>query len=188
SIPDVVQTDAAINPGNSGGPLLDLGGNVVGVNTAIATNSGSNSGVGYAIPSDIVAQVVPLLIKNGKYQAPYMGISGTTLGTDLAAAAKLPAGTKGVLVAQVSAGGPADKAGLKGSTQQVTVDGLPAVVGGDVITSIDGQAVTQFDDLLSYLFRHAAAGQQVTLGLLRGNQSSSVTVTLTARPASNAAN
>ena len=186
SIPDIVQTDAAINPGNSGGPLLDLGGNVVGVNTAIATNSGSNSGVGYAIPADIVAHVVPSLIQNGKYNAPYMGIAGTSLGSDLAVANKLDASTRGVLVEDVTSGGPADKAGLKASTTQTTVDGLPATVGGDVIVSVDGHAVSQFDDLLSYFFRHAAAGQQVTLGLLRNGQSTSVTVTLGSRPASTA--
>jgi serine protease Do len=187
SIPDIVQTDAAINPGNSGGPLLDLGGNVIGVNTAIDSASGSNSGVGYAIPADIVAQVVPALIKDGKYQAPYLGISGVSLGSDLATANKLDANTRGVLVAEVTSGGPADKAGLKGSSQNTTVDGLPTVIGGDVIVSVDGQPVKQFDDLLSYLFRHTAVGQQITLGVLRNGQNTNVTVTLGARPASSAA-
>jgi S1-C subfamily serine protease len=185
SIPDVVQTDAAINPGNSGGPLLDLAGNVVGVNTAIDSSSGSNSGVGYAIPADVVAQVVPTLIKQGKYHAPYLGISGVSLGSDLATANKLDASTRGVLVAEVTAGGPADKAGLKGSTQSTTVDGLPAQVGGDVIVSVDGHAVKQFDDLLSYLFRHGAAGQQVTLGVLRNGKATNISVTLGARPTNN---
>jgi 2-alkenal reductase len=186
SIPDIVQTDAAINPGNSGGPLLDLSGNVIGVNTAIDSATGSNSGVGYAIPADIVAQVAPALIKNGKYQAPYLGISGVTLGSDLATANKLDANTRGVLVADVTTGGPAAKAGLKGSTQSTTVDGLPTVIGGDVIVSVDGQAVKQFDDLLSYLFRHTAVGQQITLGVLRGGQTTNVTITLGARPTSSA--
>jgi len=184
SIPDIVQTDAAINPGNSGGPLLDLSGNVIGVNTAIDSQSGSNSGVGYAIPADIVGQVVPALIKNGKYQAPYLGISGVTLGSDLATANKLDANTRGVLVADVAAGGPAEKAGLKGSTTSTTVDGLPTAIGGDVIVSVDGQAVKQFDDLLSYLFRHTAVGQQITLGVLRGGQTTNITITLGARPSS----
>ena len=185
SIPDVVQTDAAINPGNSGGPLLNLAGEVVGVNTAIDSSSGSNSGVGYAIPADIVAQVVPALIKNGKYQAPYLGISGVSLGSDLAKANKLGANTRGVLVAEVSTGGPADKAGLKGSSTATTVDGLPTAIGGDVIVSVDGQTVKQFDDLLSYLFRHTAVGQKITLGVLRGGQNTNVTITLGARPTTN---
>jgi len=186
SIPDVVQTDAAINPGNSGGPLLNLAGEVIGVNTAIDSNSGSNSGVGYAIPADIVSQVIPSLIKTGKYQAPYLGISGITLGSDLAVANKLDANTRGVLVADVSTGGPADKAGLQGSTTSTTVDGLPTAIGGDVIVSVDGQAVKQFDDLLSYLFRHTAVGQKVTLGVLRGGKNTTVTITLGARPTTNA--
>jgi serine protease Do len=186
SIPDIVQTDAAINPGNSGGPLLDLSGHVIGVNTAIDSSSGSNSGVGYAIPADIVAQVAPALISKGKYQAPYLGISGVTLGSDLATANKLDANTRGVLVADVATGGPAEKAGLKGSTQSTTVDGLPTAIGGDVIVSVDGQAVKQFDDLLSYLFRHTAVGQQITLGVLRGGQTTNVTITLGARPTTSA--
>ncbi len=185
SIPDIVQTDAAINPGNSGGPLLDLAGQVIGVNTAIDTNSGTNSGVGYAIPADIVAQVAPALIKNGKYQAPYLGISGVSLGSDLATANKLDPNTRGVLVAIVTTGGPAEKAGLKGSTQSTSVDGLPTAIGGDIIVSVNGQAIKQFDDLLSYLFRHTAAGQQVTLGVLRNGQTTSLSVTLGARPTSN---
>ena len=185
SIPDVVQTDAAINPGNSGGPLLNLAGEVIGVNTAIDSSSGSNSGVGYAIPADIVAQVVPSLIKTGKYQAPYLGISGITLGSDLATANKLDANTRGVLVADVSSGGPAAKAGLLGSTTSTTVDGLPTAIGGDVIVSVNGQAVKQFDDLLSYLFRHTAVGQQITLGVLRGGKNATVTITLGARPTTN---
>jgi 2-alkenal reductase len=90
-------------------------------------------------------------------------------------------------VAEVTSGGPADQAGLKGSSQNTTVDGLPTVIGGDVIVSVDGQPVKQFDDLLSYLFRHTAVGQQVTLGVLRNGQNTNVTVTLAARPASSAA-
>jgi len=187
SIPDIVQTDAAINPGNSGGPLLNLSGEVIGVNTAIDSQSGSNSGVGYAIPADIVAQVAPALIQNGKYQAPYLGISGVTLGSDLATANKLDANTRGVLVADVASGGPAAKAGLKGSTTSTTVDGLPTAIGGDVIVSVDGQTVKQFDDLLSYLFRHTKVGQQITLGVLRGGQTTNITITLGARPTSSAA-
>jgi S1-C subfamily serine protease len=183
SIPDIVQTDAAINPGNSGGPLLDLSGNVVAVNTAIESSTQQSSGVGYGIPADIVGQVAQVLIKQGKYQTPYLGISGVSLGSDLAKAMNLDPNTRGVLVEDVTTGGPADKAGLKASTQQTTVAGLPAQIGGDVIVSVDGHAVKQFDDLLSYLFRHGTVGQQVTLGVLRNGQTTNVSVTLGARPA-----
>ena len=182
SIPDIVQTDAAINPGNLGGPLLDLAGNVIAVNTAIDSPVRGSAGVGYAIPSDIVAEVVPVLISSGSYQAPYLGISGVALGTDLNKAMNLPAQQKGVLVVDVVSGGPADKAGIKAGTQNTTVNGLPVVIGGDVIVSVNGTTVNQFDDLLSALVRHGAVGQTVTFGLLRNGQSTNVQVTLGARP------
>ena len=182
SIPDVVQTDAAINPGNSGGPLLNLKGEVIGVNTAITSTGGTSSGVGYAVPVDIVSKVVPALIAKGKVEYPYLGISGGTLGSAAARAMNLPADQHGVLVAQVVPGGPADKAGLRGSDRQVEVDGLPVVVGGDVIVAVDGQPVREFNDLLTYLVRHTEVGQQVTLTLLRGGAQQEVKVTLAARP------
>jgi 2-alkenal reductase len=184
SIPDIVQTDAAINPGNSGGPLLDLAGNVIAVNTAIDSPVRGSAGVGYAIPSDIVAQVVPVLIASGSYQTPYLGISGVALGTDLDKAMNLPAQQKGVLVVDVVSSGPADKAGLKASSQAATVNGLPVKIGGDVIVSVNGQTVNQFDDLLSALVRHGTVGQAVTFGILRSGQAMNVQVTLGARPAS----
>jgi serine protease Do len=183
SIPDIVQTDAAINPGNSGGPLLDLAGNVVGVNTAIESAVRSSSGVGYAVPADLVARVVPALIKTGKFEVSYLGISGGTLGTDLAKAMGLEPQQRGVLVAEVSAGGPADKAGLLGSTKETTIDGLPAQIGGDVIVSVDGVEVKKFDDMLSYLVRHTSAGDQVTLSILRDGKPMDIKVTLGVRPA-----
>jgi serine protease Do len=183
SIPDIVQTDAAINPGNSGGPLLDLAGNVVGVNTAIESAVRSNSGVGYAVPADLVACVVPSLISTGKFEVSYMGISGGTLGADLAKAMGLDPQQRGVLVAEVTTGGPAAKAGLLGSTKDTTIDGLPAQIGGDVIVAVDGKEVKQFDDLLSYLVRHTSAGDQVTLSILRDGKPMDIKVTLGVRPA-----
>lgn len=182
SIPDIIQTDAAINPGNSGGPLLDLTGDVIGVNTAIEAPTGSSVGVGYAIPADIVQRVVPDLIKVGKYQFTFMGITGTTLGADLAKAMKLDTNQRGVLVVEVTSSSPAAKAGLRPSTNEVKIDDLPAKIGGDVIVSIDGQAVKKFDDLLGYLVRHTSVGQTVTLGVLRDGKTISVAVTLAARP------
>ena len=184
SIPDIVQTDAAINPGNSGGPLLDLAGNVIGVNTAIESAVRSNSGVGYAIPADLVARVAPALIATGKFEVSYLGISGSTLGADLARATGLDANQRGVLVGDVVTGGPADNAGLLGSSQDTTIDGLPVQVGGDVIVGVDGKPVQQFDDLLSYLVRHTSAGDQITLSILRNGQPMDLKVTLGVRPAS----
>ncbi|HVX03295.1 MAG TPA: trypsin-like peptidase domain-containing protein, partial [Nitrososphaera sp.] len=115
SIPDVIQTDAAINPGNSGGPLLNMQGEVIGVNSAIQSNTGSFSGIGFAISSDEVQRIVPALIKDGKYDHPWLGIAGTNLTLDLTKKLNLPQNSKGVLVTDVTSGGPAQKAGIRGT-------------------------------------------------------------------------
>jgi 2-alkenal reductase len=182
SLPDIIQTDAAINPGNSGGPLLDLAGDVIGVNTAIESPVRASSGVGYSIPVDLVRQVVPALIKDGQYHVPYLGLSGQTLHADLARAMGLDAQQRGVLVAEVVAGSPVERAGLQGSTTATQVDGLPAKIGGDVIVSIDGHPVQRFDDLLSYLVRHTTVGQTVTLQVLRAGKDVTLDIELAARP------
>ena len=182
SIPDMVQTDASINPGNSGGPLLDIQGNVIGVNTAIESPVRANSGVGYAVPADIVGKVVPALIQNGQVEHPYLGIAGGTLSADIARAMNLDSGQRGVLVSEVTTGGPAAKAGLRGSSTETTIDGLPVNIGGDVIVGIDDRTVQEFDDLLGYIVRQANVGQTVTLHILRDGQPQDVNVTLEARP------
>jgi S1-C subfamily serine protease len=184
TIPDVIQTDAPINPGNSGGVLLNADGKVVGVTSAIESPVRASSGIGFAIPSAIVQKVVPALIKTGHYDHPYMGISGTTMTPSLAQAMGLKADQRGALVSTVTPSSPADKAGLRGSTQQTTIDGAQARVGGDVITAIDGQPVKTFDDLIAYLARSTDINQTVTLTILRGGTEQSVKVTLTARPGS----
>jgi 2-alkenal reductase len=183
SIPDIIQTDAPINPGNSGGVLLNLEGQVIGVTSAIESNSGSSSGIGFVIPAEIVSKVVPSLISTGTYNHPYLGISGTTLTTDLATQMGLPASTKGALVEDVTSGGPASAAGLLGSTQQATINGQAVQVGGDVITAINGQPVQSMDDLSSYLFLNTTAGQSVTLSILRGGNLMTVKVTTGIMPA-----
>jgi 2-alkenal reductase len=183
SIPDIIQTDTAINPGNSGGPLLNLSGEVIGVNTAIATSLGQNSGVGYAVPVDLVKQVVPELIQNGKVEHPYLGITSVALNADLARAMNLDANQRGVMVVEVAENSPASRAALRGSSKQVEIDGLQAMVGGDVIVGVDQQEVKVFDDLLTYLVRHTRVGQSITLHILRDGQPQDVTLTLAARPA-----
>ena len=183
SIPDIIQTDASINPGNSGGPLLDIQGNVIGVNTAIESPVRANSGVGYAVPAAIVGKVLPELIKTGKVQHPYLGISGGTLSADEASAMKLDPKQRGVLIATVADGGPAAKAGVKASTTDATIDGLPIKVGGDVIVGIDNQTVKVFDDLLGYVVRQTKVGQTVTLHVLRDGKAQDIPLTLEARPA-----
>jgi len=181
-IPDVIQTDAPVNPGNSGGVLLDLQGNLVGVPSAIESSVRSSSGVGLAIPSVIVQKVVPALIQNGVFVHPYVGISGTTLTSDLATAMNLPATQHGALVVDVTSGSPAEKAGLQGSTQQVQINGEQAQVGGDVIISIDGQPVKSFEDLTTYLARYGTVGQTVNLTILRNGSQMTVPLTFGARP------
>jgi serine protease Do len=183
SIPDIIQTDASINPGNSGGPLVDDNGGLIGVNTAIESSSNSNSGVGFAIPSTIVSRVIPELISNGKYEHPYLGISGTSITPDIATAMKLDATQRGALVEEIVPNGPADKAGLQGSDRQVTIDGENINVGGDLITAIDGTPVKSMDDLITYLADHTDIGQKVTLTVLRAGKEKSMDVTLEARPA-----
>ena len=183
TIPDVIQTDAPINPGNSGGVLTDDQGRVLGVTAAIDSQSGSSAGIGFAIPAVIVQQVVPDLIATGKYEHSWLGISGRTLIPDLATAMNLTSDQRGVLVGSVTAGSPAEKAGVQGSTKDFTLDGQTTQVGGDVITAIDNQPVKTFDDLVSYLARSTKVGQTVKLTVLRNGQAQSIDVTLEARPA-----
>jgi S1-C subfamily serine protease len=182
-IPQAIQTDAPINPGNSGGPLLNLQGQVIGVNAQIETGDGSrvNSGVGFAIPVSIVARVVPVLIKDGEYQWGWLGVVGGSVNAALVKAMGLPV-NKGAYVSQVVSGGPADKAGLRGSTRQTTVNGRTIEVGGDVIVAIDGVPVTAFEDILSYIALSATPGQEVTLTIIRNGNSQDVKLVLEPRP------
>lgn len=182
SIPDIIQTDAPINPGNSGGVLVNDDGLVIGVPTAIETSSGQNAGIGYAVPSAIVQQVVPSLIADGTVQHPWIGISGTSLNSVLAEAMGFDAGQRGALVLTVTGGSPAETAGLRGSTRTVEINGQEAQVGGDVIVGIGDRAVDEFDDLISYLAQSVGVGDTITLTLLRDGQETKVDVTLAARP------
>lgn len=188
NIPDIIQTDAAVNPGNSGGPLLNLSGEVIGVNTAIQTNGNtfgvtpSFGGISYVVPSNIVTQVVPQLIENGEIVYPWLGISGTTLDDDLALAMDLPAEQGGVLIFSVVEDSPAAEAGLRGSEEQIQIDGLTAFIGGDVIVQMNDEPINDFDDLLAYIVRQTSVGQTVTLQILRDGDLQEVELTLEARP------
>ena len=179
SIPDVIQTDAAINPGNSGGVLVDMNGAVIGVPSQIESASGSNSGVGFAIPMAIVSKVAPQLISKGTAAHSYLGISGTTVSADVVSTLKLNAGQQGVLVVSVVTGGPAAAAGLQAST--LDASGTPTAAG-DIITAIDGKSITRFEDLVSYLSGSTQPGQVVTLTVLRNGKTAEVKVTLGTQP------
>ena len=182
TIPDIIQTDAPINPGNSGGVLVDDEGRVIGVPTAIESPVRANAGIGFAVPSVIVQKVVPSLIADGGYEHPWLGISGTTLNSELAEAMRLEADQRGVLIIEVVPEGPSDEAGLRASEQQIEIGGIEARIGGDVIVAIDDQPVEGFDDLVTYLVRNTSAGEASSLNILRDGREETVQVTLAARP------
>jgi 2-alkenal reductase len=183
-IPQAIQTDAAINPGNSGGPLLNLQGEVIGVNAQIETSgtSESNLGVGFAIPVSILYRVIPALIDIGHYDWSWLGVSGYTVDPGLVKAMSLPV-EQGAYVSLVTEGGPAQAASLQGTTETITQDGRTVEVGGDVITAIDGQPVKTFDDILVYLSLQTSPGQEVTLTILRDSKYQDIKLQLGTRPA-----
>ncbi len=181
SLPELIQTDAAINPGNSGGPLLDSKGQVIGVTTLIFSRAGVNSGVGFAVPVDVVKRVVPELIKNGRYPHPYLGISGESVNSDMAEQLSLPV-QRGVLITEVRSNGPSARAGLVAGTRARSFNGRPIPVGGDIIIAIDGVEVKSFDDIISYLAKSTKVGQAVELTIMRDDKPQKVKVTLGERP------
>lgn len=183
SIPNIIQTDAAINPGNSGGPLLNMRGEVIGINTAIFSATGVYSGVGFAIPSYLIQKVVPSLITTGEYQHPYLGVSGTDINADIAEIMKLP-NTTGFLVIQVTSGSPAEKAGIRGGAILTEINGREVELGGDVIIGIDDKPIRKIDDLLSYLDKEKKVGDKVNLSIIRNGQIQEIGLTLAARPMS----
>ncbi len=183
AIVDVIQTDAAINPGNSGGPLLNMRGEVVGMNTAIVSDTGQFSGVGFAIPSDTIKREVPHLIGKGGYDHPYFGIVGTGLTPEINAAMGLEEGTKGALVIEVKNDGPADNAGLRGGTRVENVGGYEVRVGGDVIIEVDGQTVKDLYELVVYVERTQVPGNTVSLTIIRDKQTMELDLVLGVRPA-----
>jgi len=181
SIPDVIQTDAAINPGNSGGPLLNSRGEVVGINTAIQSATGEFTGVGFAIPSNTIAKIVPKLISDGIYHHPWVGIAGRDINPDLAKVLHLT-DARGFLIVNVVEGSPADKAGLKGSSETKEIDGIEYLIGGDVVLSVDGNVVRKIDDILIHLQRYKSVGDEMVLEILRDGRVTNIVVKLDERP------
>lgn len=181
SIPDVIQTDAAINPGNSGGPLLNSRAEVVGINTAIQSGTGEFTGVGFSIPSNTIAKIVPKLISDGVFIHPWVGISGRDIDPALAATLNL-VDARGFLVVNVVEGSPADKAGLKGSDETKEVDGVEYPFGGDVILAVDGKVVRKIDDILIHLQRYKSVGDEMVLEVLRDGRVTNFVVELDERP------
>lgn len=183
---DIIQTDTAINPGNSGGPLLNLSGEVVGVNRAIRTESFStsgepvNSGIGFAISVNTVKRVIPSLIATGEFDYPYLGITSyDEITLTIQEALELPQAT-GAYISAVTPNSPAADAGLIGGTTASTIPGIDK--GGDLIIAVDGQQVRSFSELLSYLINYRSPGDTVTLTILRSGQQMEVQLTLESRP------
>jgi len=184
SIPDMIQTDAAINPGNSGGPLLNMYGQVVGINTAILSATGEFIGVGFAVPSDTASKIIPSLIESGKYDHPWIGITSRDVDPDLAEVLGLQ-DAKGVMIITIVTDSPADHADLRGSDQTKIIDGIEHMIGGDVIVSVDGKEVRKIEDILIHLQREKSVGDAIELEVVRSNnpeQVETVTVVLGQRP------
>jgi S1-C subfamily serine protease len=181
SIPNIIQTDAAINPGNSGGPLIDTQGRAVGINTAIFSNTGVYSGVGFAIPSNTISKIATSLVQNGSYHHPYIGIVGLSLSPDLSKQIGLNE-TKGFLITSITKGSPGDKSGLRAGSTTTTYNGRDVDVGGDIILKIDNREVSKIDDILAYLETEKQVGDKVHLTILRDNAIRELDLTLGERP------
>jgi S1-C subfamily serine protease len=180
-IPDIIQTDAPINPGNSGGPLLNIQGEVIGINTAIFSTTGASAGIGFAIPSNTVRKVVPSLITKGEYQHPYLGIIGVDITPEIARALGLT-DARGFLVTEVADGSPAQKVGIRGGGSLTNVNGREIAMGGDVIVKVDDKTVRKIDDILTYLEREKNVGDTVQFTVLRNGGTESINLTLGPRP------
>jgi len=176
-IEDAIQTDAAINPGNSGGPLLNSRGEVIGINTMIATNGSEQSaGIGFAIPINTAKAVLGDIMRYGHVKRPSLGIVSFPIGPDLAEQMGL-ATDQGVLIQKVIPGGAAEKAGLHGGNQQAYLGNTPIMIGGDLIIGIDGQQIMDTPDIDALMDKHQA-GDTVTVTVLRGRRQITVKLVL----------
>ena len=181
SIPNVIQTDAAINPGNSGGPLLNMNGEVMGINTAIQSGTGQSAGIGFAVPSNTISKVVPVLITEGKYSHPWIGISGQDINPDLAKIRNLNH-SKGFLIVTVIPDSPAEMAGLKGVSEIEKIDNKEYPKDGDIIISVDGKEVRKISDILIHLQEEKSVGDEMILGIIRDGEQMDIILTLVVRP------
>lgn len=181
SIPNVIQTDAAINPGNSGGPLLNMAGKVMGINTAIQSGTGQSAGIGFAVPSNTILKVVPVLIEEGKYSHPWIGISGKDIDPELAKVRDLDQ-SKGFLIVTVVPGSPAEIAGLKGVSEIKIIGDKEYPADGDIIVSVDGKEVRKISDILIHLQEEKSVGDEMILGILRDGEVMHIILALVERP------
>jgi S1-C subfamily serine protease len=175
-IDEAIQTDAAINPGNSGGPLLNWHGEVIGINTLIASNAGQSAGIGFAIPVNTAKAVLNDLVTLGRVRRPALGVRTIPITPELADQMGLPA-DNGLLIVQVVPGGAAERAGLRGGTERAYLGNIPIMVGGDLIVAIDGQDIQDQQDLGQVMNNHRA-GDTVRLTIYRGKKKLDVSVAL----------
>ena len=181
SIPNVIQTDAAINPGNSGGPLLNMAGKVMGINTAIQSGTGQSAGIGFAVPSNTILKVVPVLIEEGKFSHPWIGISGKDIDPELAKVRDLDQ-SKGFLIVTVVPGSPAEIAGLKGVSEIKIIGDKEYPADGDIIVSVDGKEVRKISDILIHLQEEKSVGDEMILSVLRDGEVMHIILVLIERP------
>jgi 2-alkenal reductase len=184
--PSIIQVDAVINPGNSGGPLLNYAGQVIGVNSAIQTDSGIFEGVAFAVPVNTLKRVAPQLIEKGRVDYPWLGVSTfpESLGlniTALAEALELPV-NHGILIWEVSANSPAEQAGLQGGDRTINLGDQEVIIGGDIIVAVNGILVKDLDQLLGYLVENTSPGDTITLTVVRGEETLDMEVELGLRP------
>ena len=183
SIPEVIQTDAAINPGNSGGPLLNRQGEVIGMNTQILSQTGSNSGVGFAVPINIAKRIVPVIIEGDDFEYAWLGISGNSLTSEAASARNLDAATRGAVVAEVTEDGPAAQAGLVGRDESLNNSSEEFLFSGDIIVAINNEPIHDMSDLITYLVEDTQPGDVVSLDVIHDDGSQeTIDVTLGVRP------
>jgi len=183
-IRDVIQTDASINPGNSGGPLLNTEGEVIGVNTAIETQTGTFSGIGFAVPASTVKRVAPEIINDGDAEHPWIGVSGFNMNRQIAQEMNLNR-TTGFLVMNVTSNSPASGAGLQAGNKTVEIEGGEFTVGGDIIVGINGERMRDIEDILNYLSQDAEVGETVDITVIRDGERVQVPLTLGSRPEEN---
>jgi len=181
SIPDVIQTDAAINPGNSGGPLINMRGEVIGINTAIQSGTGEFAGVGFAIPSNTAKKIVPALIEDGEYRHPWIGIIGRDIDPDFAKVLELE-NSGGVFIENVVDDSPASKGGLIGPTGTIESEGRTFSTGGDIILKVDGKEIKKIHEILIHLQREKSIGDHLILDVLRDGKMTTVVIILEQRP------
>lgn len=177
TIPNVIQTDAAINPGNSGGPLINIKGEVIGVNTAIRSGTGNFIGIGFAVSVKTIKKIIPKLMQNKDVKYSWIGVKGRDMSPKIAEKMDTDQ-KKGVLIVEVISDGPADEAGIEGGDRTVKINGRDIEVGGDIIKSMEGKEMHNMNDLVSYISQNTKPGDEIDVTVIRDGEEKELTLTL----------